>query len=154
MTEPTRPIPLIGDAERDRIALSEVFRPRVEAEPEAPAAPLPPAPTEEPATPKKKVTLDLDTLDDEEPPESKEPFTFRLGGVEYEPVDPEELDWQDLLVGQENPRLMMHIILPEEQRKTFFGQKLAVRKLKRLTVDYARHYGLGAQGEDGGSAGS
>jgi hypothetical protein len=180
MTEPTpypsgAPTPYLS-VSTDRVPLTGSLQPAPEPEPEPTPEPEPApagqAPQSEqsvrlrpavppsdakaaPAAPKTKVTLDLDALDAEQPRDDRpEPFSIRLHGEEFTFVDPEELDWQDLTVGQDNPRLMMHIILgDDEQRTRFFALKdVKVRHMRVITAGYQKHYGLGSEGEDDGSA--
>jgi hypothetical protein len=162
VTQPTpypsdAPTPYLSGA-ADRVPLTAPPEPAPElAEPSVRLRPaVPPSDAKAaPAAPKTKVTLDLDVLDAEQPRDDRpEPFSIRLHDEEFTFVDPEELDWQDLTVGQDNPRLMMHIILgDDEQRTRFFALKdVKVRHMRVITAGYQKHYGLGSEGEDAGSA--
>jgi hypothetical protein len=67
-------------------------------------------------------------------------------------VDPEDVDFQDIIIGQENPRLMLHVLIDAEQRDAFFSLRMPMGKMKKLINDYTRHFGLTDLGELGGSA--
>jgi hypothetical protein len=161
VTEPTpypsdAPTPYLSGA-ADRVPLTRAPQPAPEPapEPEPAAAVAPPDTKASPAAPKTKVTLDLDVLDAEQPRDDRpDPFSIRLQGQEFIFEDPEELDWQDLIVGQDNPRLMLHVILGnDDQRTRFFALKdVKVRHMRTITAGYQKHYGLGSEGEDAGSA--
>lgn len=97
-----------------------------------------------------KVALDLDRLEKEK---VDEPYWFHYEGTYFELMPAEDADWQDLAVGQENPRLLLHVILgDDEQRAQFFDLKLPLWKLKKLVEDYSAHFGMSAPGEPVGSA--
>jgi len=53
----------------------------------------------------KKVGLDLDVLEREG--DIAEQFTFQHDGDTYTMLDPQEIDWQDLLSGLRNPALFI-----------------------------------------------
>jgi hypothetical protein len=67
-------------------------------------------------------------------------------------IDPEEVDFQDIIIGQENPRLMLHVLMDPDQRDTFFSLRMPMGKMKKLITDYTRHFGLTDLGELAGSA--
>lgn len=91
-------------------------------------------------------------LDDLENERTAEPFVFEYQGEIFELMDPKDIDWQDLLVAQEQPRLMIHVIMPEEQRPRFLEMKLPMRKLEALLTRWQQHFGMTPAGEAGGSA--
>lgn len=96
-----------------------------------------------------KLSSNLDTYEREKPAEE---FWFQHEGQFFRMVDPEEVDFQDIVVGQENPRLMMHVLMEPEQRSEFFAKRLPVGKMKQLIRDYTKHFGLTDLGELAGSA--
>lgn len=96
-----------------------------------------------------RLSSNLDAYEKERP---QEPFWFQHDNEFFNLVDPEEVDFQDILVGQENPRLMLHVLLPDGQRDRFFAKRLPVGKMKKLISDYTTHFGLTDLGELGGSA--
>jgi hypothetical protein len=114
-----------------------------------------------------KLSSNLDTYEKEKP---QEPFWFQHGGAFFHLLDPDEVDFDDIIIVQENPRLMMHILLDPDQRGAYFdvikgqpadeesgrpevkGAPMKVGKMKKLVADYTRHYGLTDLGELGGSA--
>jgi hypothetical protein len=98
-----------------------------------------------------KPLFNLDELENEK---TSEPFVFEFGGDVFELLDPKDIDWQDLLVIQENPRLTLHVIMPEDQRAQFLEKKLPMRKFEVLLNRWQQHFGLPTPGEDNGSAGS
>lgn len=98
-----------------------------------------------------KLASNLDTYEREKP---GEPFWFQHEGQYFHMLDPEDVDFQDIIIGQENPRLMLHVLIDEGQRDTFFSLKMPLGKMKKLIADYTRHFGLTDLGELGGSAAS
>lgn len=96
-----------------------------------------------------KLSSNLDTYENEKP---AEPFWFQHDGEYFRLVDPEDVDFQDILVGQENPRLMLHVLLDEGHRGRFFAKRLPMGKMKKLIMDYTKHFGLTDLGELAGSA--
>lgn len=127
--------------------------------PPAPAAAFPvpaPAPTPNPELMEpteiranRKVLFVLDELENEK---TSEPFVFQYQGQVFELLDPKDVDWQDLMIGQEQPRLMMHVIMAEDQRAKFLELKLPLRKMEALMTRWQEHFGLPSTGEDDGSA--
>lgn len=100
-----------------------------------------------------KLATNLDTYERERP---AKPFWFQHGGAFFELMDPDEVDFDDIIIVQENPRLMMHILLNSEHRAAYFDvvkeTPMKVGKMKKLVSDYTQHYGLTNLGELGGSA--
>jgi len=96
-----------------------------------------------------KLSSNLDTYEKEKPTEE---FWFQHEDQFFRMVDPDEVDFQDIVIGQENPRLMMHVLIEPEQRDEFFSKRLPVGKMKKLIRDYTRHFGLTDLGELAGSA--
>lgn len=96
-----------------------------------------------------KLSSNLDTYENEKP---AEPFWFQHEGEYFRLVDPEDVDFQDILVGQENPRLMLHVLLEEGHRGRFFAKRLPIGKMKKLIMDYTKHFGMTDLGELAGSA--
>lgn len=96
-----------------------------------------------------KLSSNLDTYEKEKPTEE---FWFQHEGQFFHMVDPDEVDFQDIVVGQENPRLMMHVLIEQEQRGEFFAKRLPIGKMKQLIRDYTKHFGLTDLGELVGSA--
>lgn len=96
-----------------------------------------------------KLSSNLDTYEKEKPTVE---FWFQHEEQFFRMVDPEDVDFQDIVIGQENPRLMMHVLIDPEQRDEFFAKRLPVGKMKQLIRDYTRHFGLTDLGELTGSA--
>lgn len=93
-----------------------------------------------PAIEKTKVTLDLDALEREGAVD--EPFTFRYKERDYEMIDPQEIDWQDLLSGLRNPGLFVRFAMSNEDQKNFFGERVPAWKMNALMQAYQEHFGL------------
>jgi len=98
-----------------------------------------------------KLASNLDTYENEKP---NEPFWFQHEGQFFRMMDPDDVDFQDIIIGQENPRLMLHVLIDEGQRDAFFSLRMPIGKMKKLIADYTRHFGLTDLGELGGSAAS
>lgn len=100
-----------------------------------------------------KLSSNLDAYERERP---ENPFWFQHGNAFFHLLDPENVDFQDIVIVQENPRLMMHVLLDPKQRGAFADvaseAPLTVGKMKKLVTDYTRHHGLTDLGELGGSA--
>jgi hypothetical protein len=96
-----------------------------------------------------RLASNLDTYERERP---AEPFWFQHENQYFRMIDPEEVDFQDIIIGQENPRLMLHVLMDPDQRDTFFSLRMPMGKMKKLITDYTRHFGLTDLGELAGSA--
>lgn len=88
----------------------------------------------------KKVSFDLDALEREGV--VAEPFTFQYDGEQYRMLDPQEVDWQDLLSGLRNPALFVRFAMPLDQQKDFFAKRVPAWKMNRLMKAYQEHYGI------------
>lgn len=88
---------------------------------------------------KPDITLDLDSLERENRPL---PFRFLLGGKSYLLSDPQDIDWQDLLAAMSSPQMFFRLVLPADQRETFFAATVASWKMRKLMDRYNDHYGL------------
>lgn len=97
----------------------------------------------------RKVLFNLDALENDR---SSEPFVFSYQGQEFELLDPKDCDWQDLLVVQDDPRLTLHVLMPEEQRARFLELKLPMRKFEALLKRWQEHFNQPDPGEGSGSA--
>jgi hypothetical protein len=96
-----------------------------------------------------KLASNLDTYEKERP---GEPFWFQHENQFFRMIDPDDVDFQDVIIGQENPRLMLHVLIQPDQRDAFFSLRMPIGKMKKLIQDYTRHFGLTDLGELGGSA--
>lgn len=100
-----------------------------------------------------KLASNLDAFEKEKP---GEPFWFQHGTSFFHLLDPDDVDFDDIVVVQEHPRLMMHILLDPGQRNAWAEvtkkTPMTVGKMKKLVGDYTRHYGLTDLGELAGSA--
>lgn len=95
-----------------------------------------------------EVSLDLDSLEREG---TKEPFTFQHLGKRYMMSDPQEVDWQRLMIAMKDPVYFMSLVLPADDREQFFDADLPTWKLNKLMAAYTKHYGLPTPGEAAGS---
>lgn len=86
------------------------------------------------------VAMDLDALEREG--EIPGPFTFQHGGKTFQMLDPQDIDWQDLLAALRNPALFIRFAMPLTDQKDFFGQRLAAWKMNKLMEAYVAHFGL------------
>lgn len=86
------------------------------------------------------VVLDLDAEQRDED-EVKEPFTFKYGGRSMTMIDPEEIDWLDL-VDLKSPTEILSYALTSEDRTFLFGQSMPGWKMGKLVKAYMNHYGL------------
>lgn len=86
------------------------------------------------------VGLDLDALEREG--ERPGAFTFQFDGETYEMMDPQDIDWQDLLSGLRNPALFIRFAMTTESQKSFFGKRVPSWKMNKLMAAYQDHYGL------------
>jgi len=100
-----------------------------------------------------KLATNLDTYEKEK---VGQPFWFQHGNAFFHLLDPDDVDFEDVVVVQEHPRLMMHVLLDPTQRVAWSAATketpLTVGKMKQLVGDYTRHHGLTDLGELGGSA--
>jgi hypothetical protein len=85
------------------------------------------------------VALNLDTLDREARPG---PFSVVLGGKPYVFLDPEDIDWRDLLHALKDPSVFFNLMLPADKSKAWAANKLPGWKLNALMDNYIQHYGL------------
>jgi len=88
----------------------------------------------------KAVTFDLDALEREGA--VAEPFRFQFEGEQFEMLDPQDIDWQNLLSGLRNPALFIRFAMPLETQKKFFSKTVPAWKMNRLMEAYQKHYGI------------
>lgn len=89
---------------------------------------------------KPPLALDLDALEREG--DIAGPFTFQLGGKTYAMIDPQEIDWQDLLSGLRNPALFVRFAMSTADQKAFFGARIPSWKMNKLMQAYQDHFDL------------
>lgn len=94
------------------------------------------------------AALDLDTLEREGGP--KVPFDFVLQDHRYILIDPQDVDWQQLLVSMDNPVAFFRLVLAKDDHTAFFGGVLPMWKMNVLMRRYQEHYGLPTSGEAAG----
>lgn len=85
------------------------------------------------------VVLDLDALERENAPA---PFTFRHDGRRYLLRDPQDIDWQELMLAIDNSFQFFRSVLPADDQQQFFAAKMPSWKMKALMERYQQHYGL------------
>lgn len=85
------------------------------------------------------VVLDLDTLERENAPAA---FTFRHNGRRYMLRDPQDIDWQELMLAIDNSYQFFRSVLPADDQKDFFAAPMPSWKMKALMERYQLHYGL------------
>ncbi len=99
------------------------------------------APEEElPAAPTQPVDLDLDAL--ERDGSRPGPFSFQIEGKRFQLSDPQDVDWQDLLVAQRNPLMFIRFTLGEQSYKEFLALKIPEWKIEKLMVAFFKHFGM------------
>lgn len=86
------------------------------------------------------VSLDLDALEREG--EIAGPFTFQNEGHTFTMIDPQEIDWQDLVSAMRNPALFVRYALSLADQKVFFAQRVPGWKMNKLMEAYVAHFGL------------
>ena len=84
--------------------------------------------------------LDLDALEREGGP--AKPYQFKLGGKVYTMIDPQEIDWQDLISSLRNPALFIRYAMTTEDQKAFFDARVPSWKMNKMMEGYQAHYGL------------
>jgi hypothetical protein len=86
-----------------------------------------------------EVAFDLDVLERENAPAA---FYFRHLGERYLLVDPQEVDWQDLIIAIGDTYTFFRTIVPADDREKFFQSKMPSWKMRALMERYTEHYGL------------
>jgi hypothetical protein len=71
-----------------------------------------------------------------------EPFTFQYEGATYHMLDPQEIDWQNLLSGLRNPALFVRFAMPLDEQRDFFARQVPSWKMNKLMAAYQDHFGL------------
>lgn len=89
---------------------------------------------------KPAVTLDLDGLEREGA--VLEPFTFQFDGETFQMLDPQEIDWQNLLSGLRNPALFLRFAMPVAEQSKFFAKQVPAWKMNKLMEAYQNHFGI------------
>lgn len=84
--------------------------------------------------------FDLDAL--ERQGAAAAPFKFIHKGRQYTMLDPQEIDWQDLIQGLRNPALFVRFAMPIDQQRDFFTSRIEAWKMNALMEQYQKHYGL------------
>lgn len=93
------------------------------------------------------IDFNLDTVEREK---QYSPFKVNVAGRVIYMRDPAELDWKDLLK-IENPAHFLRYAVSEDDREFLREQKIEGWRFGKLIEAYQKHYGLGDQGNGGGS---
>jgi len=83
------------------------------------------------------VVFDLDAETRDEIP----PFVAQVGGRSITMIDPETMDWQDVM-DIDSPLDFLRYCVTGEDREFIFGLKMPAWRLGRLMENYQKHYGL------------
>lgn len=99
--------------------------------------------------------IDLDSLEREGG--SPTPFKFKMKTSDGEQKtfilsDPQEIDWQNLVLAMRDPLLFLRLVLPPDDHTAFFGTPMPSWRLNKLMEKYQQHYGLTSLPEASGSA--
>ena len=92
------------------------------------------------------LALDLDA-EERRPADVKEPFKVKVAGRVITFIDPEELDWQDLL-DINKPTDWLHYSLSREDRQHLYEQRLPGWKLNKLIEAFMAWYNIEARAEE------
>lgn len=103
---------------------------------------------DEPTTPD---VLDLDALEAEGSEKKAPPYRFKIGGETYHMINAEDLDYRDLLEAYRAANtgdfeVALRLLLPDDERESFFEQRIKASTLEVLFDRYTKHFGL-AQGK-------
>jgi hypothetical protein len=95
----------------------------------------------------------MDSLDDLDQESPEEPYHFELRGQQFSMISPQDADWMSISAAREDPRLLVHILMPEDDRMRFLQlQDVRLRVLAGLMDRWQKHFGLPTAGESEGSA--
>lgn len=95
----------------------------------------------------------IESLDDLDQEQSDEAFIFELRNQQFEMISPRDADWMTITAAADNPRLLVHVLMPEESRLRFLSlDNVRLRVLEGLMQRYQKHFGLPNAGESDGSA--
>lgn len=88
-----------------------------------------------------KVHLNLDTLERER---EYETFTPVINGRAIQMIDPNDLDWRDL-INIEDPSHFLRYAIAEDDKAWLREQAIPGWKFAKLIEGYVQHYGLDEQ---------
>ena len=93
------------------------------------------------------ISLDLDKIEHESP----EPFVVKIDGKRITFISIEDLDWQTASnLSPDRPYQFFEEVIPTEDQEAFLAAKFPLWKMRRLTQDYQKHYGLVDEGNSEG----
>lgn len=96
-----------------------------------------------------KVTLNLDSLEREDP---REPFSVVVAGKRIVMSDPADLDWKILLeLREDNPAQFFRHVVSADDQNHFRKAAIPGWKMRKLMEMYQEHYGLENLGNGAGS---
>lgn len=115
------------------------------------------AANEVPPMPQPEITYvrrtKVDSLDDLDQEAADEPYHFELRGQQFAMISPQDADWMSIAAAREDPRLLVHILMPVGDRERFLQlQDVRLRVLRGLMDRWSTHFGLPTSGESAGSA--
>ena len=84
--------------------------------------------------------LDLDNL--QRPTDMPAPLSFIHAGKKYMLNGPQDMDWQEVLVGSRNPALFIRYALGNEDQDEFLTSKMPSWKMEALMARYQKHFKL------------
>lgn len=89
--------------------------------------------------PNKNVVLDLDAVERDE--DDRPPFVVSIAGREITMVDPDTVDWRDLIT-MTDPTDFLRIAMSAEDRRYLSEQSIPGWKFGKLLEAYYAHYDL------------
>lgn len=96
-----------------------------------------------------KVSLNLDTLEREDP---REPFSIVISGKRIVMSDPSDLDWKVLMdLNENNPMQFFRYVVAPDDQAHFKKADIPGWKMRKLMELYQEHYGLDNLGNAVGS---
>lgn len=90
------------------------------------------------------VTLDLDTLERENP---AQPFTFLHQGRRYTLHDPETMDWQKQMRAFSDPVYFLQNNMSPDDVEAFFAAETPAWKMNAIMEAFRKHFGMPTLGE-------
>jgi hypothetical protein len=88
--------------------------------------------------PEQGLVIDLDSI---ERKDAKPPFKAKIGDRVITMIDPQEVDWRDLL-NMQDPREFLRLALSVDDREFLSNQDIPGWKFGQLMEAFYRHYDL------------
>lgn len=99
-----------------------------------------------PSSAASNVQINLNSIERDDAAAGLQAFEFQLGDRAIILIDPQELDWFDIIEASSNPAILIERALSDDDRKYFYSQKVAAWKVGKLAEAYMTYYGLEPQG--------